>query len=747
MNKIIKYLIVINLFLSFDFVHSNEDNKLKIFGNNRVSNETIYNIVDFDKNKNLSFDEINRIQKKLFASNFFKDVKVDFKNNLLSIYLIENPLIDFFYIEGIKEKKIEDFVYSKIELGPNKIYSDFFLNSDLKKIKEIYNSLGYLDAIITPKISKLANNNLNVIINVERGSKYKINEINFIGDKYFSSANLKNVVTTSEDGWWKFFNSGTIYSSERIEFDKALLKNYYLDNGFYDVQILSVDTIINNKKGVKIIFSINSGKLYKIRDYAVNDVDNNLSQKDQVYVETLFNSLKDSLYSKKRIVNLKNDINEYLNNNKQFVNFQIIEKKLVDIDQYIGLELLFKNEIKQIVNRINITGNDITNEEVIRRDLLFAEGDTLSKAKIDESKKKLLNLGIFKEIKFKKINVQNELVNIVIDVEEQPTGSLGAGLGVGSSGASLSTNFNEKNLFGKGINLNSNFSLGTEKISGVVSTDIPDFNNNDYTRKFTAFAISTDYENSGYESTKAGFGTSSKFEIYKDYFLTYGLGLDRDDISVGNSASDLYKSREGNYMTYKGYYSLINNKLDNNINPTKGYKLSFGQGMAVPGSDIMYINNDINGSYYYPISKNYIFKLKSGISSINSLDDKDIKLSDRLFLTSKNLRGFESYGVGPKDGADHVGGNYSFYTSISTTVPNFFPDKWNADTSIFLDNGNVWGADYNSEIDNNKLRSSAGVSLNWTSPIGPISFSLSQVLSSDNDDIEESFNFQLGSVF
>jgi len=176
--------------------------------------------------------------------------------------------------------------------------------------------------------------------------------------------------------------------------------------------------------------------------------------------------------------------------------------------------------------------------------------------------------------------------------------------------------------------------------------------------------------------------------------------------------------------------------------------IGFGQGLAIPGSDITYIENNLNGTFYKPIYKDkYIFNFKSGIKSINSIDSEDIKLSDRKFLTNKFLRGFESNGIGPKDNKDHIGGNYAFYSSISSTVPNPLPDSWNASSSLFLDSGNVWGVDYNSELDSSKIRSSYGLSLDWLSPLGPLSFTFAQVLSKAESDLEESFSFKLGSSF
>jgi len=289
--------------------------------------------------------------------------------------------------------------------------------------------------------------------------------------------------------------------------------------------------------------------------------------------------------------------------------------------------------------------------------------------------------------------------------------------------------------------------LGTEKISGIVSFNFPDYKFTGNQIGYDIYVESTDFDNAGYESTVAGNSASIKYDLFEDVSLKTGLGIERDKITTNSSASALYKSRKGNYMTYKGFYVLENDQRDRKFQTTNGHKVGFGQTIAVPGSDIPYLGNDVFGSYYKSLNKDYIVNLKAGASSINAFNNKDVKLSDRKFLSSKNLRGFESYGVGPKDGKDHIGGNYSAYTSIASTFPNPFPEKWNANSIMFLDAGNVWGVDYDSSKDSDKIRSSAGIALDWISPLGPLSFTFAETISSAKGDKEESFSFKIGSSF
>ena len=749
MNKLKFLFFYITIFLfNFNIVFANQYSDISLSGNLRVSKETVIGIIDFKKNQNYSLDDINLFQKKLFETNFFKDIKINLTDNNIEIIVIENPIIDFFYIEGVKNKSREEFFYDNLLLGQNKIFSENLLNQDIELIKSVFQQSGYFDTIVTPKISKTNNQNINLVLAVNRGEKFKVNEIFFTGEKTFSNSVLNDVISSSIHGWWKFLSQSTLVSESRLEYDKKLLKDFYLSEGYYDVQISSANIeFVENKNLANLYFSINSGPKYSFAEYSLQDNSSILNKKNKEDIKAIIDKKIINHYSLDILNDYKIKIYEYLNRNKiEFVKFDIVEEK--NKSNGILLNFVFQQSKKSFIDLINVKGNSITNENVIRRELVFAEGDSFANYKLEESKKNLENTRIFKSIDTKIINKSNELVDVEINVVEQPTGSISAGIGAGTAGASVSTNLNEKNLFGMGISANTNLAIGTEKISGNVRFGIPDFKNSGNDFFYNFYILDTDYSNSGYESTVVGNSASLNYDLFEDISLNVGVGFDRDSIDTNSNASSLYKSREGSYMTYKTFYSVQNDKRDRVFQPTKGHRIGFGQTLGLPLSDIPYIGNNVYGSYYKPISKNFIMNLKAGANSINSLSNsKDVKLSDRKFLTNKSLRGFESFGVGPKDGSDHIGGNYSAYGSISSTFPNPFPDKWNAKSLIFLDAGNVWGVDFDDSKDKSKIRSSTGISLEWVSPLGPLSFTLSETLSSANGDLEESFSFEIGSTF
>lgn len=748
MYKILKIFSLTFIFLVILNInsYSNAKNNLEIVGNKKISEQTIKNIINFNMNTNYTPSELNEMYKKLFQTNFFKSIDLNFNDNLLKINLKENPIINFFYIDGENNKEITELIYDNLNLSQNKIYSENLLNSDIKKINEIYQDLGYFETKIDADISQLNENEINLILKISKGKKYNINEIYFVGNEIISSSVLKSQMFSSEYGWWKFLSSSTNISEKQIEYDKNLLKKFYLNNGFYDIQIISTDINFTEQGNVDLVISLNEGNRYLFNDFLLQDNNSNLNDDQIKFLKNTLLKYKNKKYSLETLAKIKKEINTFFDNRKiEFVNVRFQEEKI--LKNQIKINVILYNQDRKFVNLINLKGNSITEEEVVRRALSFAEGDSFTSFKLSKSKKNLENLGIFKSIKFQVDTDSDNLVNINITVEEQPTGAISAGVGFGSDFSNILTSLSEKNFLGKGINANINTSVGTEKISGSFSLSVPDYKNTNNTLISELFAVSTDFANAGYESSKAGGSIATMYEVAENLDFKIGLGADLDDISANSSASALYKSMEGKYTTFKGFYSIINDERNRFLLPSEGHKVSFTQAFAVPGSDIPYIENSLRGTYYYPIDENFIFNIKSSLNSINSLNNKDVKLSDRQFSTNRELRGFESRGIGPKDGNDHIGGNYSAFASVSSTFPNYLPEKWNANSSIFYDTGNVWGVDFDSSLDSDRIRSSIGVSLDWISPLGPLNFTLSETLSSANGDKEESFSFNLGSVF
>ena len=743
-NFIIKFKL---FFLFFTFIFFSQqllaNENVIIKGNKNISSKTIYSLAP-NNIQSLDTNLLNDFQKKIFETGFFEKVDLKIHNKKIIINVVENPLINFFFIEGVKNNEVKNKLFDLSKIKENSIFQTFLIKDDIKKFSELLKSLGYLNNKLTYQIKKIENNKVNIFYNVELNEKYKINRIYFIGNKFFKSSTLKDVVYSSEHGWWKFFSNSTTPSESLINFDTSLIKKFYLDNGFYDVQINSGSIKILDNSRADLIYSIDSGQRYTVEKYNITDNSKSLKNENILYLKKQFNKLVKENYDLSSIRKLVDFSINYLSK----LNYDLIIQFKTTKIHTDKIELSFfisEQPNKKIIDKITIIGNSITDDFVIRNNLVFSEGDFFNSSKLNSSVDKLKGKGYFKNVEITSIPIDENKLELQIKVEEQPTGEISAGAGAGTNGATLSGSLNEKNFLGRGLNVNSILNIGTQKIFGRVSYLNPDYNNTGITFKSSVFAENNTYDNTSYENKIIGSSVSLDYEVFDKFFLNPGVSVDFDSLKANSDASNAIKRREGNYYTSKLFYNFSKNTKNRDLQPTEGYTFGVGQGLSLL-SDIPYINNRIFGSYYNEYLENVIGSVKYKIESINGFD-KDIKYSDRLSVNSDNLRGFADRGIGPKIDNDFIGGNYSFYSSFSSTLPNGLPEKWNATTNIFFDTANVWGVDDNSASDSSKLRTSIGLGFSWISPLGPISITYAEAITKENTDDVEQFNFKIGSAF
>ncbi|NKA17206.1 MAG: outer membrane protein assembly factor BamA, partial [Alphaproteobacteria bacterium] len=391
-----------------------------------------------------------------------------------------------------------------------------------------------------------------------------------------------------------------------------------------------------------------------------------------------------------------------------------------------------------------------TEEKVIRDNLVLSEGDYLNSTKVKRSVDNIKSKQLFSKVDFKVVDSEKKnFKDFNLFVKEQPTGSISAGVGYGSNGGLFEASINERNFLGQGINLNFTGMLSTQEIKGQFSYVDPNFKASEKELAASIFSVSDDYENSGYQNKKAGTSLATKYEVYEDIFFRPNIALQYDKLEVTAAASNLLRSRAGNYLTTSLGYNFLYDQRDSKFNPTSGSLLFFDQNIATLASDIPSLQTSLGATYYKELfNEKFIGSAKARLANVVAFDNKDVKLSDRLFTSSSDLRGFEPRGVGPVDRNDHIGGNNLMTLSLKSSFPNPIPENFRANSFLFLDIGNVWGVDYSSLIsDSSKIRSSTGLALDVVSPIGPLTFSYSIPLSKASTDKEQNFTFNIGSTF
>jgi outer membrane protein insertion porin family len=742
---------LIRLLIIFFLILANtsfaEIKKINIVGNTRVGSATIESLVD-RKIINIDTIYINNLTKKIYDTDFFADVKISFNQDELTINVIENPIVNFFYINGVKDSDL-DQINKIITLKENSIFSSSKLKKDIEATKEFLNGSGYYQSSIVPEVIKIDNNQINLIINIDKKDISKIKNIYFIGNKYFSNSQLMDVVTSAEDGWWKFFSTSAL-SEQRIEYDKQLLKDFYKSKSFYDVQIESAFASLDKNNNFTLTFSINSGKKYKFGDYDLKVSGLALKETDISEIKSISNNLlKNEFYSPAIVNKLNKQVTDLLEK-KRYGNFEINIQDAKAADEKINVTVLLNEGQKSLVNKINILGNTITEEKVIRDNLTISEGDQLNSSKIKKSIDNIKSKQLFSKVDYKvEDSDKKNFKDLNLFVKEQATGSISAGVGYGTNGGLFEASVNERNFLGQGINLNFTGRLSSDVIRGEFSYVDPNYKNSNKELAASLFSELDDYQNSGYQNKRAGTKFATKYEIYEDIFFRPNLGVQFDKLEVTGNASSLLRSRQGDFLTTSLGYNFLYDQRDSKFSPTSGSIIYFDQNIATFFSDIPTLQTGVGVTFYKELfTDKYIGSAKARLANVTAFNDKDVKLSDRIFASSSDLRGFEQRGVGPVDSGDHIGGNNLATLSLKSTFPNPIPENLRATTFLFLDMGNVWGADYSSSIpDSSKLRTSTGIALDLMSPIGPLSFTYSIPLSKASTDREQNFLFNIGSSF
>ncbi len=734
------------LFININFANSEIIKKIDVSGNDRLAKETIILFSELNINDDVNPEDLNNAFKRLFETSYFKDVNLSINEGFLKIYVVENPLIQSIYIEGIKNKTILNElkkITKKIEKYP---YLENTINNQKNVLINIVRSTGFYFAEVETKIVDNKNNSVNVIYKFELGDRAKISEIKFIGNKIFKNSKLRNIIVSEESKPWKFITSNKFLNESRINLDIDLLKNYFKNKGYYNVLIKSSSAKVIDNNNFVLTFFIDAGEKYFFNDIKLNYSENYELENFSNFIK-IFKELKDKPYSLNSIKKIIKEIDKTALQ-KEFIFINAKYQEEIVENNKINIDIFFEESQKFYVDRINIFGNFITEEKVIRNLLIVDEGDPYNEILFNKSINEVKSKGIFKSVT-SEINNSNSKVfnkNINITVEEKPTGEIFAGAGTGTDGSTISLGIKEKNYLGKGIELDTNLILSDDQIKGRFSVVNPNFRNTDRSINTTIESTASDYmTTSGYKTTRTGLKIGTGFEQYEDLFFNIDISNYYEKLETSSAASAIKKKQEGDYFENLISYSLTLNKLDQNFQPTEGYLTKFSQTLPIYAEDKS-IENLFTASKYHSVNDNLIFSGKLFFKAVNSIDD-DVRVSKRVYIPSYRLRGFESGSIGPKDGTQYVGGNYGAAITFNTTMPKLFNSSENLDFNLFLDAANLWHVDYDQSLDSDKIRSAAGISVNWFTVVGPLSFSYAIPLSESESDKTESFRFQIGTSF
>tara|TARA_B100001248_G_scaffold237217_1_gene201012 strand:+ start:3036 stop:5285 length:2250 start_codon:yes stop_codon:yes gene_type:complete len=741
--KVIILTIIINIFFINNLL-ADQLKEIKILGNERLAKETIILFSNLSIDDDIDANIINNTFKTLFETNYFKDLKINYKSGILEIIVQENPIIQEIKINGVKNKSI----FKELEKITRKTEKYPFIESNILNQKNQLNNIvrlnGFYFSNITTEIIYNNNNSVNLNYNFNLGERAKINVINFVGNKIYKTRKLRKIILSEETKPWKFITKNKFLDPNRISTDINLLKAFYKNRGYFDVKVKSSYATLDDNKNFNLTFSIDAGEKFYFNNFKLN-ISDNYTYENFAELENFFKKLKGDHYSTKSINKIKDEIDKIA-----------LQKEFVFIDVQYNEEIIDKNKIditfnldeleKSYVDRINIFGNFITEEKVIRNSLIVDEGDPYNKILFDKSIANVKSKGIFKSVNSKLINNSNKNKIINITVEEKPTGEIFAGVGTGTGGSSFSTGIKERNYLGKGITLDTNFSLSDEEIRGKFNVINPNFRNSDRSLNTTIESTASDFmSSSGYKTTRTGLSLGTGFEQYRDIFINFDISNYYEKLVTSDKASEVKKKQEGDYFENLFLYSVTLNKLNQNFQPTDGFFTKFSQSIPIYSDDNTF-ENSLSASKYHSVTDNLLLAGKLFLKAVNSVDG-NVRVSKRVYIPSSRLRGFEAGKIGPIDGVQYIGGNYGAAINFTSSFPKFFNEFENIDFNLFLDAANLWHVDYDKSLDSDEIRSSTGIAVDWFTAIGPLSFSYALPITDASTDQTESFRFQIGTSF
>ncbi|MDX2073917.1 MAG: outer membrane protein assembly factor BamA [Alphaproteobacteria bacterium] len=725
---------------------------ITVEGNQRVEARTVISYLGLSPGNGFSQAEIDLGLKNLFATGFFADVKLLRAGNTLIVRVQENPIVSEVAFEGNDKVETKD-LEKEVELQPRSIYSRDKIQSDVKRILDIYRRGGRYTATVTPKIIHLDANRVNIAYEISEGTVSRVAHITFIGNETFDSNALREAIRTEETRWYKFLTDNDRYDPDRLQFDQELLRRFYNNEGYADFQVKSAHAeLAPEKDSFFVTFVVEEGKQYTFGDVKV---ESELVDRQAPDFTKILTTRSGDIYNAEAVEDTINAMTDELGNlGYAFVDIQPNLKK-DEATQRADLTYIIKPGPRVYVERINITGNVRTRDEVVRREFRLSEGDPYNTAKLQRTEQRVNNLGFFE-----KVEIKNEpgsapdktVVNV--DVQEKSTGEVNIGAGYSTTDGVLGDfGIKENNLLGRGQELRTRLTLAARRKQIELGFTEPYFLNRELAAGFDIYRTRLDFvRESSYNIDTSGINLRMGYSLQEKlkHNITYSLrSNDINDVQPG--ASRFILDQVGKTVTSSLGQALVYDDRDSKFDPHKGYYLSGSQEVAGLGGDSRYLKHELKGSYYYPISKKWTFSVLGSSGYVFGFGGRDVQINDRFFLGGDDLRGFRNAGVGPRDLAtdDSLGGNAYYSGSTEVKFPLGLPEEMGVSGAVFTDVGSLWSVDDNGTgvFDSNTPRVSAGFGVMWASPFGPIRVDIAHALAKEDADQTENLRFSFGTRF
>ncbi|MFM9941720.1 MAG: outer membrane protein assembly factor BamA [Hyphomicrobiaceae bacterium] len=755
-----------------------QDNRVRdiqVSGNRRVGPETVRSYLKFSVGDAFDSGKADGSIRALFATGLFSDVRIDRQGGTVTVVVVENPVINQVAFEGNYQVE-KATLQGEVQLKPLAVYTRAKVQADVQRILDVYRRQGRFGATVEPKIIELDQNRVNLVFEINEGGATKVKSIQFIGNRAFSDSQLRDVVTTTQQGWFDFLKNASFYDPDRLALDRELLRQYYLKNGYADARIVSASADLDRDgTGFFITFVVEEGEVYTFGDVRIESA---LSGVNPATLTGEVLTKRGTIYNAADIDKTSERLT--LAVSEQGFAFARVRPK-ADRDavaRTISIVYTIDEGPRIYVERINIIGNTRTRDHVIRREFRLAEGDAYNPLLVDRAKKRLQGLGFFKTVEIKR-RPGSSPDRVVLDVEvlEQPTGELSFGAGYSTSeGVIGDVSLTERNLLGNGQFMRLRLSGSLERLQIDLSFTEPRFLDRNLAAGFDIFHKDVDQtRQGGFRNRKTGAGVRLGFPLAENlwvntnYTLSYDSIYDVDKVfsDDGRVASRAIREAEGDYITSLIGTSISYDKRNHPKNPNRGYYLYGGVEMAGVGGDVSYFRFTGEGRYYYPITEKITFVGRATGGHIQGWGGDEVRLMDVFYKGGETVRGFNKSGFGPRDlsTGDALGGATFWAATAEVRFPiPLVPEDLGVRGAFFVDAGSLFGVSNSIKVlngtvdavnnnrpvqivDSSKVRLSAGTSLIWDSPLGPLRADFGWALMKEKFDDEQLFRFGASTKF
>ena len=745
--------------------------RIVIQGNERIDPETITSYLPIAVGDTVDSAKIDTALKTLFRTDLFSDVKIELQGTDLVVKVIENPVVNQVLFEGnssIKNDKLED----EIQIRPRGVFTRAKVEEDVGRIVELYRRAGRISATVTPKIIELPQRRVDLIFEINEGPKSGILRTNFLGNNAYSANDLRGVVVTKESRWYRFFSSNDNYDPDRIEYDGEQLRKFYRNRGFYDFRIVSsVAELAPDKNGFAVTYALDEGARYHFGKLTVQT---DLKKLNSDILRALLPIREGQVYQDQKIEQAT-DALTFAAGAAGFA-FVDVRPRYTPNPAKHSVDVVFdvKEGPRVYIDRIDIVGNTTTLDYVIRRQLNVSEGDAYNRALVDRSKNRIKGMGFFKDVDITNVpGAAPDRTNLLVHVTEQPTGQLNFSAGYSTIDKLVTdVGISQSNFRGRGQDVRARVELGSIEQQASLSFTEPHWLNRDLQAGFDVFTQRYDFTTqASYVTTSTGGTVRVAFPLTSNSLLTTKYTLHTDDVIVNPAlcipgqelVSVVLCSESGSYITSLVGYSLGLDNRNDRILPTRGYFVDLSQDAAGFGGSVHYLRSQLTGGLWHGFNKDYIFSFTFNAGYINGWNGDSLRITDRFYKGGDTFRGFQIAGIGPRDTAftsgAALGGDLYAIGSMEMTIPTHLPEQYGIRAALFTDFGTLGGLDRAAKTnpftnlpittvqDDFNLRATAGISIFWKSPMGPLRFDFSQIIRKDSYDKTELFNFSTSTRF